>query len=544
MTNKSKSEQAKADITVLLRARVPFIWVVTSEELRVERYLKEAALSVRQIPRIWDAGQGFTDQVDKPIDGLGKDDGFNDPGNAIDLIANCARGRPLPAARNGKVTPAGPSVWIMRDLAPWVTLPLGIIAQRQLRNAVRLLPMVELDNAQTIIVVTTADTVPSEIASQATVVQWPLPDRDEVVELLNDALEVIDEKVRAEMALTDEVQDAAVSAAIGLTGEEVTTCFSRSLVQTRRIDPTVILQEKKRLITRAGLEWNDPIPGGLDAVGGLEYLKEWLTVREGAYSSDAREYGLPPPRGAMVVGVSGCGKTHIAKATAAAWQCPFIKMDLGAFKSKFVGDSEANLRRGFKTIEAIGRCVLLVDEIEKALAGATQGAADGGVSSDALGTLLSWMQDREGEAFVIATANNIKDLPPELSRKGRFDEIWFVDVPSATGRVEVLKAAMAAHGRADIRLDYKAIAAACPEFTGAELAALVPDALYMAFNDKRREPATRDLLKAAETVVPLAKGNPIVEELRKWAATRARPASKRDEADGFTATKRGRAVNL
>jgi SpoVK/Ycf46/Vps4 family AAA+-type ATPase len=269
-----------------------------------------------------------------------------------------------------------------------------------------------------------------------------------------------------------------------------------------------------------------PLPGGLDAVGGLDNLKAWLESRRLAYSPRARAYGLPPPKGALLVGIPGCGKSLTAKAIATAWGVPLLRVDLGALKSKFVGESEGNLRKAFRVIEAIGRCVVWLDEIEKALQGATSGSADGGVSADALGAILSWMQERSGEAFVIATANDVEGLPPELLRKGRFDDVWYVDLPTEYERELVLTATLRSYGRSTGSIDVRAAARAREGFTGAELAALVPDAMFVAFADSEREITTADLLKAATTVAPLSKtASEKIDRLRQWAKGRARPAN-------------------
>ena len=245
----------------------------------------------------------------------------------------------------------------------------------------------------------------------------------------------------------------------------------------------------------------------------------------------------------LLVGVPGCGKSLTAKAIATAWGVPLLRVDLGGLKSKFVGESEGNLRKAFRVIEAIGRCVVWFDEIEKALQGATSGSADGGVSSDALGAILSWMQERQGDAFVVATANDVEGLPPELLRKGRFDEMFFVDVPTADERADVLRAAIAGvKGKVRFTADLEAAAEACDGFTGAELAAIVPDAMFAAFNDKARPVNTGDLVDAARTVVPLTKtAAEKVERLRKWAAGRARPAGK---AEAARTTARARTLDV
>jgi SpoVK/Ycf46/Vps4 family AAA+-type ATPase len=207
-----------------------------------------------------------------------------------------------------------------------------------------------------------------------------------------------------------------------------------------------------------------------------------------------------------------------------------LRVDLGGLKSKFVGESEGNLRKAFEVIAAIGRCVVWFDEIEKALQGATSGSADGGVSSDALGAILGWMQERQGDAFVVATANDVEGLPPELLRKGRFDELFFVDVPTVSERVSVLNAAISnatKGGTVTFAIKHAEVCAACDGFTGAEIAAIVPDAMFTAFNDGARDVSTDDLVAAAKTVVPLVKtAAEKIERLRKWASGRARPAGK------------------
>ena len=241
------------------------------------------------------------------------------------------------------------------------------------------------------------------------------------------------------------------------------------------------------------------------------------------------------------MGVSGCGKSLSAKAIATAWGVPLLRLDLGALKSKFVGESEGNLRKALSVINTVGPCVVWLDEIEKSLAGATQGGADGGVSADALGTVLQWMQERPGGAFVIATSNDVSGLPPEFLRKGRFDELWFVDLPNTKEGAEVLKAALRQHGRENVKVDLGKVAEACLDFTGSEVAEIVPDALYAAFADKRRQIKTDDLIAAARTVVPLAKSaSDKIAALRKWADGRARRATSLEE----TSTSKKRKLDL
>lgn len=518
---KTRGQIVAADVSALLRARNPLIWIVTREEARVEALLFEAALSAKLMPRTWDVSQGFADISGNPISSM-RD--AQDPGAALTMIAAKSQ-QVLPDDKEDR------GVWIMRDLPSWLEGAVGFTTMRQLRNLARSLPATPRNVSQAIIIISPKADVPAELAGHATVIDWPMPDRAEIASILDAAIEGLPEELR-DGAAPNGQRDAAIDAAVGLSGEEAQACYARSLVQLRKIDPVLVASEKKRVVSRERVvEWIEPMKGGLDAVGGLDNLKGWLTVRKSAYSPAARAYGLPAPKGMLLVGIPGTGKSLTAKAVATAWTCPLIKIDLGALKSKFVGDSEANLRKVFKLIEAIGRCVVWFDEIEKALQGATSGSADGGVSSDALGAVLNWMQERQGEAFVIATANNAESLPPELLRKGRFDELWFVDLPTSTERVAVLAAAMRQYDRGNVTVNADAVAQATEGFTGSEIAAIVPDALFTAFNDGAREITTKDLIDAAASVVPLSvTASDKIDLLRKWAATRARPASAPEAA--------------
>jgi SpoVK/Ycf46/Vps4 family AAA+-type ATPase len=510
-TDKTRSEVIAADVAALLRARNPLLWIVSREEARVERCLFEAAASAGYVTRTWDVAQGACDLGGKTLTF-----GDRDPSGMLTTIASRAQ------AEGGSVDRC---VWIMRDLPTWLAGPGGAPVLRQLRNLARTLPSIPRERAQAVIVLSPSADVPVELSAHATVIEWPLPDRYEIEAILDAAIESLPEEMKAQAA-PNGARDAAVDAAVGLSGEEAQACYAKSLVQLRRIDAATVSKEKKRVIARERvLEWYDPLPGGLDSVGGLDNLKSWLAARKLAYSPKARAYGLPAPKGALLVGVPGCGKSLTAKAIATAWSVPLLRLDLGALKSKFVGESEGNLRKAFRTIEAIGRCVVWLDEVEKALQGATSGSADGGVSSDALGGILSWMQERQGEAFVIATANDVTSLPPELLRKGRFDEVWWVDLPNESERIDVLKAALRQHGREDIANVATVARIACRDFTGSEIAAIVPEAMFAAFAEDR-EVTADDLAGAAATVVPLSKtAAEKITKLREWAKERARPAT-------------------
>ncbi|MDH4322851.1 MAG: AAA family ATPase [Betaproteobacteria bacterium] len=505
--NQSKGSRAAADVSALLRARNPLLWIVTREEARVERLIVEAAQAASYEPRFWDCATGVTNFAGEPREGGER---LTDPAAVLTEIREST-------ARQ---------VWVLRDIPAWLRDPSVL---RSLRSLARALPMAPREEARAVIVLTPQSDIPPELAGHAIVIEWPLPDRSEVAAILDGAIAALPEDMRKDAA-PNGTRDQAIDAAVGLTAEEAQACFAKSLVSTRRIDPATVSGEKRRVIAREKvLEWFDPLPGGLDAVGGLDALKAWLGARRAAFSPKARAYGLPAPKGCLLVGVPGCGKSLTAKAIATAWAMPLLRLDMGALKSKYVGESEGNIRKALRVAEAVAPCVLWLDEIEKALAGATQGAADGGTSADALGTVLSWMQDRAGSVFVVATSNDVSALPPELLRKGRFDELFFVDLPDNEERAEIIAATLRTHNRnLDLESIYK-VAKVCDGFTGAEIAALVPEGLFAAFAEEERALVAEDLIVAARATVPLAQtAAEKISALRKWAKGRARPATTPD----------------
>jgi SpoVK/Ycf46/Vps4 family AAA+-type ATPase len=504
----TRSQKTNADIQALLRARTTLLWITTREELRVERAIVEAVGAAQYETFFWDCANGITSPRGERLSST-----TVDPSEALGYIRDQKKRQ----------------VYIMRDLHRWWD-PMTL---RRLRNLARDLQTAPRGEARSVIVLTPATDVPPELTGHATVIDYPLPERAEIAAILDDIVANLPESVSAG-ALANGTRDAAIDAAVGLTAEEAAGCYARSMVTKKLIDPKVVSAEKQRVIARERvLTWIDPDPRGLDAIGGLEHLKTWLQQRRLALSQRAREYGLPAPKGVLLLGPPGTGKSATAKAVATAWGIPLLRLDMGALRSKYVGDSEANIRRALSVAEAIAPCVIWVDEIEKSLAGSTGSQGDGGVAADALGTFLSWMQERQGSVFVVATANDVRALPPELLRKGRFDEMFFVDLPTETERRAIVAAALRAVGRDPAKIEGQVCEVLAKEtngFTGAEIAGMVPDALFSAFADNEREVTTADLLRAAKTVVPLSKtAAERIDQLREWSKGRCRLASPAEE---------------
>ncbi|MCF7734038.1 MAG: AAA family ATPase [Akkermansiaceae bacterium] len=299
-------------------------------------------------------------------------------------------------------------------------------------------------------------------------------------------------------------------------------------METKGIDHRVVAREKARTLKRNGLVEVVEATTSLDDIGGLGLLKDWLVRRGGAFSASAKAYGLPAPKGLLIVGIPGTGKSLTAKATAGAFGLPLLRLDMGRVFGGIVGQSEANLRSVIQTAEAIAPCVLWIDEIEKGFSGSkSSGSTDGGTSSRVFGSFLSWMQEKEKPVFVVATANDVSKLPPEFLRKGRFDEMFFVDLPDALERAQIWDIVIARHGRKPTGFDTVVLARACEQFTGAEIEAVFIDALHEAYADGR-EPRPKDILEAMTHTVPLAQlMDGQTAALRHWAKGRAREAASR-----------------
>lgn len=289
-------------------------------------------------------------------------------------------------------------------------------------------------------------------------------------------------------------------------------------------DLSRVIDAKRRVLASAGCLESVAVDRAADDIGGLANLKQWLHVRRGGYSDRARDFGLEPPRGILLLGVQGCGKSLCAKVVAADWNMPLLKLDPGALYQKFVGESESQLRQALRQAEAMAPVVLWIDEIEKAFASASASSADGGLSQRMFGTLLSWMQEHRHPIFLIATANNIEALPPELMRKGRFDEIFFVDLPNADSRRGILTIHLLRRQRDPDLFDLEQLVEASDGFSGAELEQAVMASLYRAFAEEA-ELETRHLLAELAATQPLSVvlGEKITR-LRAWAKERCVPA--------------------
>jgi len=322
--------------------------------------------------------------------------------------------------------------------------------------------------------------------------------------------------------------DNIINSFRGLTVTECEQVCTYCMIKHTSLLPETISQQKRDIIKKSGLlDWIDESIN-MDSIGGLEGLKLWLSKRKDAFSREAVEYGLPSnPKGILLVGIQGAGKSLFAKGISSFWNFPLLRLDMGKVFSGLVGSSEQNMRQVFKVAESVAPCILWCDEIDKGMSGTkASSSSDGGTTSRVLGSWLTWMQDRKAPVFVVATANDVTSLPPELLRKGRFDEIFFVDLPNDNERDKIFKIHLAQRKRDYKKFDIHSLVKESQNFTGAEIESSIEAAMYEAFSDNKRDITTKDILLSLKNSVPIAI---IMKEeinaLRQWASERARSAS-------------------
>ena len=494
-------------IDILIRARYPILYVISWEEARVTAALRE--LIARQNKRfwVWSETMGLQSGSVTTSPAL-PDEGSRDPLRVLEVIR----------------TTTEPSVFLLRDFHAFFNPNLCQHSSAVIRKLRDLTDRLRTSYV-TLILLSPVLRLPDELEKDVTVLDYSLPGPEELAGLLDQALASLNRAGEA-LALTPPEKEQILKATAGMTLAEAENVFAKCIVEHRRFDVETIIAEKEQLIRKSGLLEYFHTSASIADVGGLDLLKQWLRARGKAFSERARAFGLPEPRGLLLLGVQGCGKSLTAKAVASLWQLPLLRLDVGRIFAGYVGSSEENIRKAIKIAEAVSPTVLWLDEIEKGLAGTqSSGASDAGVTSRVFGTLVTWMQEKMAPVFVVATANDISQLPPELLRKGRFDEIFFVDLPTLEERREIFAIHLKRRGRDPRGYDLDLLARAADGFSGAEIEQAVISALYSAF-DRGGEVTTEVVVGALKETVPLSVTvSEEIDALREWARLRTRPAS-------------------
>lgn len=500
--------EMSAAITHYIRAGYPGLYVVSPEELRVEAEFKSITERLNYGLHFWSVVDGLVDVKAKTVNNA------NDPLEALEAVKN------LPEK----------SVVLLKDFHLFLNDPNPILL-RKLKDT-----LLHTKLKQKLLVILGCRLcLPPELEHELTVVEFKLPGPVELRGVLGGIMESAGIK-----SLEIEVREKAVEAASGLTTIEAENAFALSVAETKSITPSIIAREKAQAVKKNGLLEIVEVKETLNSIGGLDLLKDWLLRRKDSFSQKAITYGLPSPKGLLIIGIPGTGKSLTAKATAAVFNVPLLKLDAGKLYGGIVGQSEANLRAVINTAEAIAPCCLWIDELEKGFAGSkSSGSTDGGTSARVFGSFLSWMQEKVKPVFVVATANDVSQLPPEMLRKGRFDELFFVDLPNDIEREAIWKIVVERRKRDSADYDLQQLSRVSSGLTGAEIEAVFLEAMFSAF-ERSKEPTDLDVASALNGFVPLSRlMAEQIEGLRKWSSDRARPATSHSTASEPTLRKLG-----
>ncbi|MCY7286550.1 MAG: AAA family ATPase [Cyanobacteria bacterium CAN_BIN43] len=487
------------EFELLLRARHALIYLPTREEERVEAAIAYSAK--QQGDRgvyIWDFVDGY--QGNPNDAGFGK----RNPLQALEFVE--------------KLPVSVPGVFVLRDFHRFLE---DVAISRKLRNLARLLK----SQPKTIVIVSPQLTIPDDLGEVMTVLEFPLPGIAEIkVEL---------ERLIAgtgQTPLEPRVLDEWIRSCQGLSMERIRRVLAKAIATHGSLqadDVELILEEKRQTIRQTQILDFYPATQQISDIGGLDNLKDWLLRRGGAFSEKARQYGLPHPRGLLLVGIQGTGKSLTAKAIAHHWHLPLLRLDVGRLFAGLVGESESRTRQMIQLAEALAPCILWIDEIDKAFSG-LEGRGDSGTSSRVFGTVVTWLAEKESPVFVVATANNIQTLPPEMLRRGRFDEIFFVGLPSQEERKAIFAVHLARLRPHNLKsYDGDRLAYETPDFSGAEIEQILVEAMHIGFS-QNRDFTTEDVLEAASQMIPLARtAQDQIQLLQNWASDgRVRLASR------------------
>ncbi len=491
---------APKDLEVLINSRYPLIAVETYEEERVEDMLKALSASLGIPLFLWTVTEGLKRS--------GLDNSLYDTQQPLKALSNIASMK-------------GEGIYLMKDLHRYL---------HEVEVVRKLLDLSKLTSwyRRAIILSAPHIDIPPELEKITALLELELPSEQELKVLVRNTLKDLSSRHKFKVDLSQEEFERLAESLKGLTLFEAERAVTRAVFDDLALtgkDLQLIIEIKKEMIGKEGILEYYPREEGMAQVGGLKNLKRWLEKRKKAFTPEAGRFGLDPPKGILLLGVQGCGKSLAAKAIAKEWDLALLKLEPGRLYDKYIGESEKNLEKALGMAERMAPCVLMIDEIEKGFTYVGSSEADAGLSRRIFGRLLGWLQDRKAPAFVAATCNSLQSLPPELTRKGRFDEIFFIDLPTLEERKEIFAIHLKKRKRDPSAFDLNALAAESEGFSGAEIEQATVSALYTAFS-RGTEVTTPILLEELKETCPLSVlRQEEIESLREWARGRAVMAS-------------------
>jgi len=487
------------ELTLLLKARYPIIYINTIEEDRVEYIIRKyIKTSLNRSIYSWDFIDGYTNNPNN--EGFAK----RNPVQALELVE--------------RLTAQTPALFLLKDFNRFLT---DVSISRKLKNISRILKL----QPKTIIIIGAELNIPKELSDLITILQFHLPVESEINYELKRLIESLN------IQIDPQILESLTRACQGLSLERIRRVLSKIIATYKTIDENsikLLLNEKKQIIRQTEILEYWSVDETISQIGGVDNLKNWLKKRKTSFGIQALNYGLPTPRGLLLVGIQGTGKSLTAKAIANEWQLPLLKLDVGKLFGGIVGESESRLRQMIQVAETISPCILWIDEIDKAFINSNN-TGDSGTSNRVLATFISWLSEKKKPVFVVATANNVDLLPLEIIRKGRFDEIFFLDLPQKQEREQIFKIHIQEFRPNRWELfDYSKLAQLSEAFSGAEIRQSIIEAMYHAFYEKR-EFTTEDICLSLTQLIPLSKlENNQTLKLKNWAVSgRIRLASSK-----------------
>ena len=493
------------ELELMLAARFPLIYVVSAEEEPAEEELLNVAKSRKSQIYFWDFARGWSDN-------------------------NADKGQPMGAlTRIAKSPKDQPTIFVLKDLGCLIAPgsnnqinPGQLPLVREIKNLAREMSR----DRRCLVILSDQLRLPTELREETTIVDFDLPSIEEISLLVNNL-------VGTKLKVSPDEREQLLKALTGLTRCRIARVLAKCLARSGKVDESaigVVIEEKRQTIRETGILEFIPVQTGLDSVGGLENLKQWVKLRSHSFTDAARDYGLPSPKGVLLAGIQGTGKSLSAKTIAAEWKLPLLRLDVGRLFGGIVGESESRVRQVIKLAEAIAPVVLMIDEIEKSFSN-NQSDGDSGTSRRVFATLLTWLAEKTSPVFVVATANNVELLPAELIRKGRLDELFFLSLPTQSEREQIFKVHLN-RLRPNNQFNLELLAARSQEFSGAEIEQVIYDAMQFGFS-QNREFTTEDILDSIVDCIPLAKiANHQIEALKDWASrSGAKSASLVDSAN-------------
>jgi SpoVK/Ycf46/Vps4 family AAA+-type ATPase len=479
------------ELELMLAARFPLIYVVSAEEEPAEEELLNVAKSRKSQIYFWDFARGWSDN-------------------------NADKGQPMGAlTRIAKSPKDQPTIFVLKDLGCLIAPgsnnqinPGQLPLVREIKNLAREMSR----DRRCLVILSDQLRLPTELREETTIVDFDLPSIEEISLLVNNL-------VGTKLKVSPDEREQLLKALTGLTRCRIARVLAKCLARSGKVDESaigVVIEEKRQTIRETGILEFIPHQSGLESVGGLENLKAWVKLRSHSFTDAARDYGLPSPKGVLLAGIQGTGKSLSAKTIAAEWKLPLLRLDVGRLFGGIVGESESRVRQVIKLAEAISPVVLFIDEIEKSFSN-NQSDGDSGTSKRVFATLLTWLAEKTAPVFVVATANNVELLPAELIRKGRLDELFFLSLPTQSEREQIFKVHLN-RLRPNNQFNLELLAARSQEFSGAEIEQVIYDAMQFGFS-QNREFTTEDILDSIADCIPLAKiASHQIEALKDWAS--------------------------